>query len=90
MKESNILAGIATIKQRQKEVFVNTKGQYMKELNILVSNVTIKQLQRAISLNIQGKHIKELDSHAGIVISNMLPGQIFQNTKEIYMYNIPF
>ena len=33
MKESNIHVGNATIKQQKKEVFVNTKGQYMKELD---------------------------------------------------------
>ena len=31
MMESNILADNATIKQLQKEVLVNTRGQYMKE-----------------------------------------------------------
>ena len=46
MKESNILAANATIKQVQKEILLNTKWQYMKESNILVSNVIIKQLTK--------------------------------------------
>ena len=44
MKESNMLAGNATIKLHQKEILLDTKGQYMKEPNILVGNATIKQL----------------------------------------------
>ena len=43
MKESNFLAGNATIKQHQKEILLNTKGQYMKESFILAGNETIKQ-----------------------------------------------
>ena len=39
MKDSNIIAGNATIKQQQKEVLLNTKGQYMKESNTLVNSV---------------------------------------------------
>ena len=31
MKESNTLAANATIKQDQKEILLNTNGQYMKE-----------------------------------------------------------
>ena len=51
MKESNFLAGNAIIKQQQKQVLLNTKGQYMKESNFLVVNATIKQLERDILLN---------------------------------------
>ena len=47
MKESNTLAGNATINQQQKEILVNTKGQYMKESNTLAGNATIKQQKRA-------------------------------------------
>ena len=48
----------------------------MKELNILVSNATIK-------------HMKELDSHAGIVISSTLLGQILEGTKGIFIHKSP-
>ena len=50
MKKSNFLAGNATvtIKQHQKNISLDTKGQYMKESNILVGNATIKQLQKEI------------------------------------------
>ena len=48
MKESNTLAGNATIKQLQRGILRNTKGQYMKESNTLEDNVTIKQLQKEI------------------------------------------
>ena len=43
MKESNTLAGIATIKQLQKELSLDMKGQYMKESDTLARNVIIKQ-----------------------------------------------
>ena len=46
MKESNILAGNATINQQQGNILLNTKEQFMKKLNTLAGNVTIKQLQR--------------------------------------------
>ena len=61
----------------------------MKESNILADNATIKQQQRAILLDIEGQHIKKLDSHAHIVINNILLGKILQSTKEIYIYNSP-
>ena len=41
MKESNTLSGNASIKQLQKEVLLNTKGQYMKESNTPAGNATI-------------------------------------------------
>ena len=45
MTESNILANIATIKQIQEEVLLNTKGEYTKaESNNHAGSVTIKQL----------------------------------------------
>ena len=59
MKESNILASNATIKQQQKEVLLNTKGQYMKESNILAGNATIKQQQKDVLLNTKGKYTME-------------------------------
>ena len=42
MKESNTLAGNATIKQQRREVLLGTKEQYMKESNTLVGYATIK------------------------------------------------
>ena len=59
----------------------------MKESNIFADNATIKQQQRAILLDIKGQHMKELDSNAGIVINNLVLGQILQSNKEIYIYN---
>ena len=38
MKESNTLADNAAIKQHQKEISLNTKGQYMTKSNTLVGN----------------------------------------------------
>ena len=71
MKESNILAGNATIKQHQKEVSLITKGQHMKESNILVDDASIKQHQKEIFLNTKDYYMNELYSHAGIVINNI-------------------
>ena len=49
MKDSNILADNATIKQLHKEVLPNTRGQYMKESTILEDNATINLLPKVIS-----------------------------------------
>ena len=67
MKESNTLVGNATIKQLQREVLLNTKGQYMKESNTLADNATIKLLQRAVLLNTKGRYMKELNDQPSIV-----------------------
>ena len=48
MKESDTLAGNATIKQIQREVWHDTKGEYMMDSNTLAANVTIKQLKGEI------------------------------------------
>ena len=74
MKESNFLVGNATIKQHQKDILLNTKGQCMKESNILVSNANIKQLQKEILQHTKGQHMKELYFNAGILINNILLG----------------
>ena len=55
MKESNTVAGNATIKQVEREILFYTKGQYIKESTTLVSNTTIKQLKLEILLNIKGQ-----------------------------------
>ena len=57
MKESNTLVGNATIKQLQKEVLPNIKGQYMKDSNILADNATIKQLQKEVLANTRGQYM---------------------------------
>ena len=48
MKESNILMGFATIKQHQKDVLRNRKGQNMKELDshagIVINNIPLGQI----------------------------------------------
>ena len=49
MKDSNTLAGNATIKQLQREILLDTEVQYMKELNTLVINAIITFLLRTIS-----------------------------------------
>ena len=43
MQKSNTNAGIATISQLQRDILLNTKGQYMKESNTFAGNATIKQ-----------------------------------------------
>ena len=39
MKESNTLATNATLKQLQRDILQDTKGQYMKESNTLIEIV---------------------------------------------------
>ena len=48
MKEWNIHVDSVSIKQQQKEVYIDIKGQFMKEWNILVGNVSIKQHEKEI------------------------------------------
>ena len=60
---SNTLAGNGIIKQLQRELLLNTKGQYIKESNTLAGNAIIKQQQKEILLNTKEKYMKELDSH---------------------------
>ena len=51
MKESETLVVILSIQHLIKDIWLNTKGQYMKESNTLAVIVTIKQLQKEIWLN---------------------------------------
>ena len=90
MKESNTLAGNATIKQHQKEILLDTKGQYMKVSNTLVYNATIKQHKNEILLDTKGKYMKVSNTLACIVARNLLPGQISQGTIEMYIQVIIF
>ena len=57
MKESNSLAGNATIKQLQREILLNTKGQYMKESNTLVDNVAYNFLRKEVLQDTIGLYI---------------------------------
>ena len=57
MIESNILAYNEAIKQLQKEVLPNTRGQYMKDSNILADNDTIKQLHKEVLANTRGQYM---------------------------------
>ena len=43
-----ILPDNVTIKKLQRDIYLNTEGEYMKESNTLADNATIKQLQREI------------------------------------------
>ena len=61
MIESNFLAGNAIIKQLQKEVSHNTKGQYMKESNFLAGNAIIKQHQKDILLDTKGHYMSSIE-----------------------------
>ena len=46
MMVSNTIAGNVTMKQLQREVLLDTKGQYMKVSNTLEGNATIKEQQK--------------------------------------------
>ena len=54
MKESNTLAENMNIKQLQREVWQNVKGEYMKDSNTIAVIVTTKQLQKEVWLNTKG------------------------------------
>ena len=46
MKESNILTSNATIKEHQKEILLDTKGQHIKEFDyIVISNTLLWQMK---------------------------------------------
>ena len=64
MKDLNILAGNATLKQLQNQALMNIKEQDMKKLNTHADNATIKQLQRVISKFTNGQYMKESDTLA--------------------------
>ena len=53
MKESNILAGNVVNNSLRREMWLNTKGEYMKESSFLAGNVTNNFLRRNIWLNIK-------------------------------------
>ena len=68
--------GNATIKQHQKEILLNTKGQYMKESNILVDNATIKQHQKEVLIDTKGQYMKESNTLADNAGNISLQGEI--------------
>ena len=86
MKELNTLAGNAIIKLLQREVLLNTKGQYMKESNILVGNATIKQQQKDVLLNTKGQYTKESNTLAVNVVNNSPERIGLQDTIPISLY----
>ena len=47
IRESNTLAGNATINQVQREVLLNIKGQYMKESNTLAMQLSSKYKEKS-------------------------------------------
>ena len=81
MKEWNTLEGNATIKQLQREVSPDTKGQYMKESRILAGNATNNFLIRNLLLNSKRHSMKELNIFAGNVSNNFLGRQVLINIK---------
>ena len=56
MKELDIFAGYAIIKQHKREVLPITKGHCMMESNIHASNAAIKQPQKEDLLNTKGQY----------------------------------
>ena len=73
MKESNTIAGNATIKQLQRDVLLDTKGQYMKKSNTIPGNATIKKLQKEVLLSTKGQYMV----HEGVKFPCMQCGQQF-------------
>ena len=53
-----MLVDNATIKQHQREVWFNMKGQYMKESNFFAGNAVSNSLRRAILKDTIGVNIK--------------------------------
>ena len=85
MKESNTLADNATIKQLQKTVFLNTKGQLMKESNTLACNAATKQFQSRILLDIEEQCMKESNILASNAIIKQLQKKVLIDTKWQFM-----
>ena len=59
MNKSNILAACASIKQKQRVILLNTKGQFMMESIILVSNVESNYRQSQALLHTKRYYMKE-------------------------------
>ena len=61
MKESNTLVGNASNNFLRRDLFLNTKGQYMRESNTLVDYATINFLIRETKLNTKELSMKVFD-----------------------------
>ena len=87
MKELNSLAGNATMKQLQRGVLLNKKGQQLHklELDIHAEIVTIKQLPRVFWRNTKGLYMKESNIFAGNTTIKQLQRIILLNTEGQYM-----
>ena len=81
MKESNTLARNVTIKQHQRVVLLNIKGQYMRESNTLAGNASIKHLQSPPLQSIKEQYMKVLNTLAGNATRNLQARLILLNTK---------
>ena len=85
MKESNILADNATIKQLRSKILLYTNGEFMKESNTHAGNAIIKQQQSIVLLNTKGRFMKELNIHAGNVIIKQQRRRILFDTNGLFM-----
>ena len=54
----------ATIKQIQRGILLNKKGQYMKDSNTLAGNATIKRHPKEILLNTKGQYKRVSNTNA--------------------------
>ena len=72
MKVANTFSGNVTIKQLQKKILFNTKGQHVKESNTLADNAPTKQVPREILLDMKGQYMKESNTQAGKMTKNFL------------------
>ena len=68
MKESNILAVNAIIRQVQRQVLFNTNVQNMKESNILACNAANNSLKREVLLNTKRQYMS-------VMVTNNLVGK---------------
>ena len=66
----------ATIKQIQRGILLNKKGQYMKDSNTLAGNATIKRHPKEILLNTKGQYTKASNNHAGTATIKQLERQV--------------
>ena len=75
----------ATIKQHQKEILLDTKGQYMKESNTLASYVANTFRRREIWIHTKGQYIKESNTFADNAKNISLQKEVWLNTKGEHM-----
>ena len=65
-----------------RDIWINTKGQYMKESNLLAIYANIKQLKGEVLLNIKGKYMKESDTLAGNAAKISQRRKLWMHTKK--------